>query len=529
VENELYQIQEGTEYLNENQTDNYVNSNYYYEFVTQYDRLFRDKHQVGGLLVFNFSESLNTISGSSALANLPSRNMGVSGRATYGYNDRYFGELNFGYNGSEKFAENNRYGFFPSAGIGWIVSNEDFFADNLPAISLLKLKYTYGLVGNDNIAEASDRFFYLSDVSLNDGGRGYAWGSDYGNYYNGFNINRYSNPNVTWEVAEKTNYGLELELFSELMIQMDYFTENRKKIYEPRPVFPDTAGLTTVVSSNTGEVKSYGVDVAVDYNKSFTNGFFITGRGTFSYATNEVLVRNEPQYQYEYLTAVGYQTNQSRGYIAERLFIDQTDINNSPEQFNGLSGSQNTYLPGDIKYKDVNEDGKINELDRVAIGDPYVPEVIYGFGASMGYKGIDFSFFFQGAAKSSFFIDPNNVAPFVNERNALRVVTDNNWTENNPDPYAFWPRLSTEVVENNNHNSTWWLRDGSFIRLKNVEMGYTLPDTLFKNNSVNTRLYLSGLNLLSFSSFDLWDIEMAGNGLGYPPQRVINVGLQLNF
>lgn len=529
VENELYQIQEGTEYLNENQTDNYVNSNYYYEFVTQYDRLFRDKHQVGGLLVFNFNESLNTISGSSALANLPSRNMGVSGRATYGYNDRYFGELNFGYNGSEKFAENNRYGFFPSAGIGWIVSNEDFFADNLPAISLLKLKYTYGLVGNDNIAEASDRFFYLSDVSLNDGGRGYAWGSDYGNYYNGFNINRYSNPNVTWEVAEKTNYGLELELFSELMIQMDYFTENRKKIYEPRPVFPDTAGLTTVVSSNTGEVKSYGVDVAVDYNKSFTNGFFITGRGTFTYATNEVLVRNEPQYQYEYLTAVGYHTNQSRGYIAERLFIDQTDINNSPEQFNGLSGSQNTYLPGDIKYKDVNEDGKINELDRVAIGDPYVPEVIYGFGASMGYKGIDFSFFFQGAAKSSFFIDPNNVAPFVNERNALRVVTDNNWTENNPDPYAFWPRLSTEVVENNNHNSTWWLRDGSFIRLKNVEMGYTLPDTLFKNNSVNTRLYLSGLNLLSFSSFDLWDIEMAGNGLGYPPQRVINVGLQLNF
>lgn len=529
IENKLYQIQEGTEYLNENQTDNYVNSNYYYEFVTQYDRLFKDKHQVGGLLVFNFSESLNTISGSSALANLPSRNMGLSGRATYGYDDRYFGELNFGYNGSEKFAENNRYGFFPSVGVGWILSNEDSFSERFPFISLMKLKYTYGLVGNDNIATASDRFFYLSDVSLNDGGRGYAWGSDYGNYYNGYNINRYSNPNVTWEVAIKTNYGLELELFDDLMIQVDYFTENRKKIYEPRPVFPETAGLTTVVSSNTGEVKSYGIDLAIDYNKSFSNGLYITGRGTFTYATNEVVVRNEPQYQYDYLSAIGYHTNQPRGYIAERLFVDMTDIYNSPEQFNGLSGTQNTYLPGDIKYKDVNADGKINELDRVPIGEPFVPEIIYGFGASMGYKNFDFSFFFQGAGKSSFFIDPNSIAPFVNERNALRVVTNNNWTENNPDPYAFWPRLSTEVIDNNNHASTWWLANGDFIRLKNVELGYTLQGKMLTNHSIDTRVYLSGLNLFNFSSFKLWDIEMAGNGLGYPPQRVVNVGLQLNF
>jgi len=529
IENELYQIQEGTEYLNENQTDNEVKSNYYYEFVTQYDRLFKNKHQVGGLLVFNFSEALNTISGDSYLANLPSRNMGLSGRATYGYDDRYFGELNFGYNGSEKFAEDYRYGFFPSAGIGWILSNEKFFSEKLPFISLFKLKYTYGLVGNDNIAKKEDRFFYLSDVNLNEGGRGYSWGYDYGNNSNGYSINRYSNPNVTWEVAEKTNYGIELELFRELMIQLDYFTENRNKIYESRPVFPDTAGLTTVVSSNTGKVKSNGFDVAIDYNKSFSNDLFITGRGTFTYATNEVVVRNEPQYQYEYLSAVGYHTNQQRGYIAERLFIDQEDIESSPEQFNGLSGSQNTYMPGDIKYKDVNKDGQINELDRVPIGNPDVPEIIYGFGASMNYKSFDFSFFFQGAAKSSFFIKPDKIAPFINERNALRIVTDNNWTENNPDPYAFWPRLSTEIIENNNHDSTWWQKKGGFLRLKNIEFGYTLPKTILSNNSVNTRIYLTGLNLLSFSDFNLWDIEMAGNGLGYPPQRVFNVGLQINF
>ena len=195
-----------------------------------------------------------------------------------------------------------------------------------------------------------------------------------------------------------------------------------------------------------------------------------------------------------------------------------------------MSGNQNTYLPGDIKYKDVNEDGKINELDRVPIGNPEdVPEIIYGFGASMNYKSFDFSFFFQGAAKSSFFINPDKIAPFINERNALRIVTDNNWTENNPDPYAFWPRLSTEIIENNNHDSTWWQKKGDFLRLKNIEFGYTLPKTIFSNNSVNTRMYLSGLNLLSFSDFNLWDIEMAGNGLGYPPQRVFNVGLQINF
>ncbi len=529
VINALYQIQEGTEFLNNPITSNNVNSNFYYEFVTQYDRLFNEKHQIGGLLVFNFSESLNTISGNSAFSTLPSRNMGLSGRATYGYDDRYFTEFNFGYNGSEKFAANNRFGFFPSAGIGWIVSNEKFFEEAFPSITTLKLKYTYGLVGNDNISDPNDRFFYLSDVNLDDGGRGYTWGGEFNNYYNGYNINRYSNPDVTWEVAEKANYGLELGFNDKLMIQVDYFEENRKKIYEERSVFPETAGLTTIVSSNSGEVKSSGVDIALDYNQSFANGLYISARGTFTYSTNEVMVKNEPQYPYSYLSEVGYPVNQPRGYIAERLFIDQEDIQNSPEQFNGFSSSENTYLPGDIKYKDVNEDGQINELDKVPIGNPFVPEIVYGFGASIGYKNVDFSFFFQGAARSSFFINPNDIAPFINERNALSVIANNHWSENNPDPNAFWPRLSTEEIKNNNQPSTWWLRNGEFLRLKTVELGYTLPEKWLNLQGVQTRFYASGLNLFSFSSFDLWDIEMAGNGLGYPPQRVINIGLQLNF
>ena len=525
--NRIYQIQEGTEFLSNNSTSNAVNSNYYYEFTTQYDRFFNDKHQVGGLLVFNFNEALNKYSNSSVFASLPARNMGISGRGTYGYDDRYFAELNFGYNGSEKFAENHRFGFFPSAGLGWIVSNESFFEKTFPSISLLKLKYTFGLVGNDNIG--SSRFFYLSDVNLGDGGRGYAWGADYNNYYNGYNINSYPNADVTWEVAEKTNYGVELGIKERLVLQLDYFIENRKKIYEERPVYPDTAGLTSVVSSNSGQVQSKGLDIAIDYNQSFANGFYLTARGTFTYATNEVVVKNEPQYPFGYLSAIGYHTNQPRGYIAERLFIDQEDILNSPEQFNGLSSNENAYLPGDIKYKDLNGDGKISELDQAPIGDPFVPEIVYGFGASMGYKNIDFSFFFQGAAKSSFFIQPTNIAPFINERNALNIISDNHWSENNPDPYAFWPRLSTEEVNNNNQDSTWWLRDGDFLRLKSIELGYTLPEQWLKIKNLRTRFYASGLNLFTISKFNLWDNEMGGNGLGYPPQRVMNLGLQINF
>ena len=525
--NRIYQIQEGTEFLSNNSTSNAVNSNYYYEFTTQYDRFFNDKHQVGGLLVFNFNEALNKYSNSSVFASLPARNMGISGRGTYGYDDRYFAELNFGYNGSEKFAKDHRFGFFPSAGLGWIVSNESFFEKTFPSISLLKLKYTFGLVGNDNIG--SSRFFYLSDVNLGDGGRGYAWGADYNNYYNGYNINSYPNADVTWEVAEKTNYGVELGIKELLVLQFDYFIENRKKIYEERPVYPDTAGLTSVVSSNSGQVQSKGLDIAIDYNQSFANGFYLTARGTFTYATNEVVVKNEPQYPFGYLSAIGYHTNQPRGYIAERLFIDQEDILNSPEQFNGLSSNENAYLPGDIKYKDLNGDGKISELDKAPIGDPFVPEIVYGFGASMGYKNIDFSFFFQGAAKSSFFIQPTNIAPFINERNALNIISDNHWSENNPDPYAFWPRLSTEEVNNNNQDSTWWLRDGDFLRLKSIELGYTLPEQWLKIKNLRTRFYASGLNLFTISKFNLWDNEMGGNGLGYPPQRVMNLGLQINF
>lgn len=528
----IEQITEGTEYLSMNPdgTDSKAATNsFYFEGVGQYNRVFHEKHSIGGLLVLYARELLNN-SGSDVYASLPFRNMGVSGRATYAFDERYFLELNFGYNGSEKFSAKNRFGLFPSAGLGWIVSNEHFFPEELKnKISLLKFKGTYGLVGNDAIS--SNRFYYLSSVNLSDGGKGYSWGSDFSNAYNGYNISNYPNPEVTWEVARKTNLGIELGLFSKMNFQVDYFTENRSNIYMVRDYIPLSMGLTAPIASNIGKAESHGVDGSMDYKASINKNLWITSRVNFTYATNKILENGEPHYPYPYMSNIGQPMNQLRGLVAERLFVDELDVLNSPPQYNQTANSTDAkYMAGDIKYVDINKDGKIDDSDMVPIGYPTVPEIIYGFGSSMGYKNIDFSFFFQGSARSSFFIDPTSISPFVGERNALKVIADNHWSDDNPDPNAFWPRMSVNSVPNNEKPSTWWLRDGSFLRLKSVEVGYSLPNRWMKKINVEkARFYASGTNLLVISKFKLWDPEMGGKGLGYPPQRILNIGLNVNF
>lgn len=520
----IEQISEGTEYLTTGTSNKTANNSFYFEGVAQYNRVFGDKHDIGGLLV-GYARELLTDASSDVYSSLPFRNMGISGRTTYAYDERYFVELNFGYNGSEKFSKQNRYGFFPSAGLGWVVSNEKFFTETMKkAVSNLKLKATYGLVGNDAIS--SNRFYYLSSVNLNDGGKGHVWGEDFGNSYNGYNINSYANPAVTWEVAEKANFGLELGLFNNVNIQVDYFTESRTNIYMQRDYIPASMGLTAPIASNIGKAESHGIDGSVDYKVSVNKDLWITSRVNFTYATNQIIENGEPQYPYPYMSSIGQPMNQPRGLVAERLFIDEQDVLNSPVQYNQMG----SYMAGDIKYVDVNEDGKIDDSDMVPIGFPTVPEIVYGFGASLGYKNVDFSFFFQGSGRSSFFIDPTTISPFVKERNALQIIADNHWSDENPDPNAFWPRMSVNAVANNEKASTWWLRDGSFLRLKSVELGYSLPEKLLgKMNIEKARFYASGTNLLVFSKFKLWDPEMGGKGLGYPPQRIINIGLNFNF
>lgn len=518
--------EDGKEFLSYNPGSKTVNSTIYMEAAAQYDRTF-GKHGVSGLLVYQMRNYL-TGNAESLQLSLPSRNLGLSGRFTYNFDTRYFVEFNFGYNGTERFAKSERFGFFPSAGAGWLVSNEAFWGDGLKkVVDKFKLKATYGLVGNDQIGSEQDRFFYLSQVDPNTSSYGYSFGTDNGYSKNGVSISRYADPFITWETAYKQNYGIEIGLFNALELQVDYFRENRDHILQQRSFIPSTMGLLTTPNSNVGKAFGQGIDLSLDYQHSFNKDWWLTARGTFTYATSEYKMFEEPAYlDTPWRLHYGNSLRQKWGLVAERLFVSDEEIKNSPLQQFG------EYKAGDIKYKDINKDGKIDDQDQVPIGYPETPEINYGFGFSAGYKGIDFSVFFQGSARSSFWISPSAIAPFSQNGGGqlMQAIVDSHWSEDNRDLYAFWPRLSEKSISNNEQASTWYMRDGSFIRLKSLELGYTIPTNWTKKAKLNrVRIYLSGNNLLCFSKFDMWDPEMGGNGLGYPVQRVFNLGLNLDF
>ncbi len=538
----LFETNIGTEYLAyyELREDRKQSSSFYFEGSLNYVRDF-GKHNISNLLVFQARETLNANEGSLQLS-LPSRNLGLSGRATYSYDSRYFAEFNFGYNGSERFDKNNRFGFFPSAGGAWLISNENFWKNIKPVVNNLKLRYSYGLIGNDQIGSAHDRFFYLSEVNMNDGGRAAVFGQEYNKRYNGITVSRYANPNISWEKSYKQNFALELGLWNQLSLIAEYFTEKRTNILMTRSSIPSTMGLTATPRANVGQASGKGVDMTLEYQKSWNKDLWTSARANFTYASSRYDVYEEPEYKEPWRSRVGLPLNQATGYIAERLFVDDEEAASSPPQYVGTS----QYGGGDIKYLDVNRDGKIDAADCVPLGHPTVPEIVYGFGASIGYKGFDFSVFFQGAGRQSFWINAHSTAPFINEAQILKAYADSYWSEENQNIYATWPRLDTKINTNNvpgayvdasgalqwsaNQRNTWFMRDGSFLRLKQMEVGYTIPKRLTEKIKMNNlRFYVSGTNLLLFSKFKMWDVEMAGNGLGYPNQRVINIGINFTF
>lgn len=524
---------QGTEYLEYSEGNKVITNSTYFEGALNYNKTLNDKHEVSGMLI-GIMRELKYANAGNLQSSLPFRNIGLSGRFTYAFDEKYFAEFNFGYNGSERFAKSERFGFFPSFGVGWYISNEKFMQKFSDYITKLKIKGTYGLVGNDQIGSSDDRFFYISQVNLNNGSLGAPFGLEFGNYINGVSINRYANDQITWEKAKMLNLGIELGINNNLDFQADYFTEYRTNILMDRAQIPASMGLQAPIRANVGEASSEGFEFTLDYKNSLTNDLFVGLRANFSYADSKFEVYEE----LDYVTAglpwrsrVGLNLSQAYGYIAERLFIDEADIANSPLQTFG------EYMPGDIKYKDINNDGLIDINDEVPIGYPTTPKIIYGFGLSSSYKNLDFSFFFQGSAQSSFFIDAYNSSPFIDTyggaigNNALLTAwADDHWSEDDRNLYAAWPRLSDQLIDNNNRNSTWWLRDGTFLRLKSVELGYTIKnDFISKLKITNARIYFTGTNLLTFSKFKMWDVEMGGNGLGYPIQLGINFGVNLNF
>jgi TonB-linked SusC/RagA family outer membrane protein len=521
----IYNINEttATEYLGYDEGQKLINTSFYLESMLNYSRDFK-KHGLSAMLVYQMNESINANAGDLQLS-LPSKNLGLSGRTTYNYDKRYYAEIDFGYNGSERFDENHRFGFFPSFGTAWTISNEKFFKPLKKVVSNLRLRATYGLIGNDAIGSPEDRFFYLSNVNMNDPAKRAVFGDNSGPSYtlNGISISRYSNRDITWEKATKKNVAIELGLFNKLNITAEFYSEMRDHILMSRAAIPLTMGLSATTSANVGEASGKGVDISMDYKKSFPGGWF-TAMGNFTYATSQYRVYEEPQYNESYRYHVGHSIYQTYGYIAEKLFVDDAEAANSPRQNFGVYGG------GDIKYLDVNRDGQITEADKVPIGNPTLPEIVYGFGFSMGYKSFDVSAFFQGLGNESFWINPVATSPFQNSTQVLKAYADSYWSEDHRDVNALWPRLSPTINSNNTQTSTWFMRDGSFLKLKQVEIGYTVPEKIQKKiHTSNLRIYLNASNLLTFSRFHLWDVEMGGNGLGYPLQKVINMGININF
>lgn len=503
---------------------------FYTEASLNYDKSY-GKHRISGLALFNSSDRVDAFAGDFT-SSIPYRYLGYAGRGTYSFDDRYFFEANFGYNGSENFDPKRRYGFFPSFGVGWVASNEQFFKPIASAITFLKFRYSDGLVGSGDIG--GRRFGYLTivnQIGSNDGG--YTFGKGFENT-DGINVTDYG-VDVSWSKSRKQDLGMEIKtLHDNLSLVVDLFKEHRTGIFLQRQSVPGFVGLTNQPYGNLGVVDNKGIDATLEYNAQVgkvTLGF----RGTFTYNEDVVVEDDRPTQPYAWLDHRGNNVLARYGYVAEGLFISQSEIDAS-----AVPGSKETIKVGDIKYKDLNNDGLINAYDHIKIGHGDVPSTVYGFGLNVGFKGFYVGAFFQGVANADIMLGGGGIIPFNGdggETNVYSNATDR-WTPENPSQNVFYPRLAYGDSENKNNSqaSSWWVKKVGFLRLKTAEIGYNLPDNIFSKLKMRSaRIYLVGYNLLTFSSFKLWDPELntdqngRANGAKYPSVKTVSLGLNLKF
>ena len=516
----------------------------YIDASLNYKHTFAQKHEVGGMLLYMQKETqYHNVA-------LPYRKQGFVGRATYGYDGRYFIEGNFGYTGSEAFAEGYRFGFFPAVGAAYYISNEPYYPEVLKNyVNKLKLRASVGRTGNDNTGQ--ERFLYRPTFTTNAGGFTQGIGDTGGTngIGNGIVEGRFAAPYLGWEIETKQNYGFNLGLFdNRIDIEFDYFNNERTDILLQRQTVPQLGGLRQDPWQNYGKVRNQGVDMSLNLNQQIGK-LKLSARGTLTYTHNKILEYDELPQKYAYQAITGTRVSENTVYIADRLyteedFIVSTNANGlktyklRPEipqpTLGGLIG------PGDIKYVDVNGDGVIDSYDQVrGVGNPSVPEMIYGFGFNAEYKGFYASIFFQGAAKTSVLLGGSTSEgwyPFswgVDQSNYRTFALDR-WTEENPSQNVTIPRLHKSNLNNSNNrvSSTWWLRDGSFLRLKNIEFGYQIPKKLLtKIGFEAARIYVMGYNLAVWDHIKHFDPE-AGNanaGFNYPLPRTFTLGLDFTF
>lgn len=514
----------GSEFLDHSSNANYGNNSTYLEFSLGYNHTFAKKHAVDALFLYNQrSYDWGDIQ--------PKRSQGIAGRLSYTFDRRYVGEFNFGYNGSENFAKGHRFGFFPSLALGWIISEEKFMRNCADWLTLLKLKGSIGKVGNDDIG--GRRFAYITTINRGASGYNFGYAGDY--WRQGYSEGEVGVNNLTWETSTKTNVGIELGLWNEFNLQFDYFNEHRTNIFMQRKTIPTQAGFLSNPYANYGVVDNSGVDGTVTWNHKFGKDLRVALRANFTYAKNEVKEYDEPEsVKGTYRSLTGRSIGTLWGLQAERLYTDDDFENGKLKAGIPTPNIGSVVRPGDIKYRDMNDDGIVDAKDEGYIGGTTTPRIVYGFGGNVEYKNFDFSFFFQGTGQSYRIIGGTQYFIPGSGQGVLGNVYANYkdcWTEENPSQDVFWPRLSESTNPNNNYASTWWKKDMSFLRLKSIELGYTLPRSITKAiYSNNIRFFVSGNNLFYISKFKLWDPELdTADGLKYPSMRSVMFGFQLNF
>ncbi|SBW03474.1 TonB-dependent receptor [uncultured Dysgonomonas sp.] len=511
----------------------------YLEASLNYSRAFGE-HRVSALFLYNQEDKVETFKNTSIMQGLPYRSRGLAGRLTYSWNDKYFGEFNIGYNGSENFSPNKRYGTFPAFGIGWVPSNEAFWKPISNVVSFFKVRYTNGFIGNQATPK---RFLYLESLEYS-GGRGYTWGNDR-REVDGYNVLNEA-VDVTWERSHKQDLGFDIKLLKDdISIVVDLYKERRKGIFLDRGAVPGFIGLTATPVGNLGIVDNKGLELDLEYNKKLGKDLFVTLRGNFTYSKNKVIENDQPEQMYPWMDKRGHNTLARWGLIADGLYT-QDEINQI-NAWEALSDAEkaNTSRPfptqfgavqaGDIKYRDLNGDGQIDTYDETKIGRGDVPAIVYGFGFNIQYKNFSVSTLFQGTAQADRCLTGLGIQPFSGsggEGNLFSNITDR-WSEDNPSQDVFYPRLAygADKNENNFKTSTWWQKDVSFLRLKSLQITYRLPKKW--TNSVllnNASVYAMGTNLFTISDFKLWDPELnTNNGTLYPNISTYTIGINFNF
>lgn len=533
------QVVQGSDNLGNANPGNDGYKNIYIESDISYNRVFLKKHNTSAMLLYMQKEHQTHNNP------LPFRKQGLVGRVTYSYDERYFIEGNFGYTGSETFAKGYRYGFFPAGGLAWFVSNEPYFPESFKkTVNKLKLRASFGLTGNDNTG--GDRFMYRPTLAGAGGYNiGYRDGSSYNGVGNGIVEGQFESPFLSWEIEKKQNYGIDIGLFgNKIDLQVDYFFNLRSNILLQRNTVSAVAGFQRNVWQNYGKMQNQGIDGSISINQSFGN-LKLSARGNVTYARNKILEFDEIPQSYPWRQVTGTRANRWDLFIADGLYtfddfhIEGTGLNRTYTLKDNVvkSNLSSNIKPGDIKFKDLNGDGIINSFDQIRdVGSPSVPELVYGFGFNAEWKGFYAGVFFQGAGKTSTVLGQTTIEGFFPfhwgfDASSLRTEALNRWSEANPSQDVLYPRLRTEAYYNNTVPSTWWLRDASFIRLKNIEIGYNFQSLKNKLRVQSIRVYAMGHNIAVWDKIKMWDPEMgnANAGLSYPLPRTVTLGLDITF